>query len=130
MEFIKGIKVSDAAALREAGFNTDDLGRAFIRATIKQILIDGFFHGDPHPGNLMAEPETKRLVFLDLGLVGQLKITQRVDLLGLIYALKSVDIGGISDGLIALGNPTSGFDEEQFRSDVDRLARQYLVYGG
>jgi ubiquinone biosynthesis protein len=130
MEFIKGIKVSDIAALREAGFDTDALGAAFIRAVIKQILIDGFFHGDPHPGNLMAEPDTKRLVFLDLGLVGQLKSTQRVDLLGLIYALKSVDIGGIADGLIALGKPTSEFDEEQFRQDVDRLARQYLVYGG
>jgi ubiquinone biosynthesis protein len=130
MEFIKGIKVSDADVLRTAGFDTDALGAAFIRATVKQILIDGFFHGDPHPGNLMAEPETKRLVFLDLGLVGQLKSTQRVDLLGLIYALKSVDIGGIADGLIALGKPTADFDEEQFRTDVDRLARQYLVYGG
>jgi ubiquinone biosynthesis protein len=130
MEFISGIKVSNAAALREAGFDTEALGAAFIRATIKQILIDGFFHGDPHPGNLMAEPATKRLVFLDLGLVGHLKTTQRVDLLGLIYALKSTDIGGIADGLIALGKPTAEFDEEQFRSDVDRLARQYLVYGG
>jgi ubiquinone biosynthesis protein len=130
MEFIAGIKVSDAATLREAGFDTEALGAAFIRAVIKQILIDGFFHGDPHPGNLMAEPATKRLVFLDLGLVGQLKSTQRVDLLGLIYALKSVDIPGIADGLIALGKPASGFDEQQFRSDVDRLARQYLIYGG
>ena len=130
MEFIRGIKVSDAEVLREAGFDTEALGAAFIRATIKQILIDGFFHGDPHPGNLMAEPDTKRLVFLDLGLVGQLKTTQRVDLLGLIYALKSIDIGGIADGLLALGKPTPQFDEEQFRTDVDRLARQYLVYGG
>ncbi len=130
MEFIAGIKVSNAEALREAGFDTDVLGAAFVRAVIKQILIDGFFHGDPHPGNLMAEPATKRLVFLDLGLVGQLKATQRVDLLGLIYALKSTDIGGIADGLLALGKPTKDFDEEQFRTDIDRLARQYLVYGG
>jgi ubiquinone biosynthesis protein len=130
MDFIDGIKVSNAEALREAGFDTAVLGAAFVRAVVKQILIDGFFHGDPHPGNLMAEPGTKRLVFLDLGLVGQLKSTQRIDLLGLIYALKSVDIGGIGDGLIALGKPTPGFDEDQFRTDVDRLARQYLVYGG
>ena len=130
MEFIAGIKVSDVEGLREAGFDTDVLGAAFVRAVIKQILIDGFFHGDPHPGNLMAEPATKRLVFLDLGLVGQLKATQRVDLLGLIYALKSTDIGGIADGLLALGKPTKDFDEEQFRTDIDRLARQYLVYGG
>jgi predicted unusual protein kinase regulating ubiquinone biosynthesis (AarF/ABC1/UbiB family) len=77
----------------------------------------------------MAEPDTKRLVFLDLGLVGQLDATQRVDLLGLIYAVKEVDIPSIADGLIALGKPTPAFDEAAFRSDVDRLARRYLVYG-
>ena len=102
----------------------------FIRAVIKQILIDGFFHGDPHPGNLLADPADKRLVFLDMGLVGQLNSTQRVNLLGLIYALKDVDIPAIADGFIALGTPGPQFDEVQFRSDVDRLARQYLVYGG
>ena len=105
MEFVRGIKVTNAAALREAGFDTDELGNTFIRAVIKQILIDGFFHGDPHPGNLLADTEKRQLVFLDLGLVGQLT-PQRVDLLGLIYAVKEVDIQGIADGLIALGKPT------------------------
>ena len=130
MEFIKGLKVSKVDALREAGFDTDALGNVFIRAVIKQVLIDGFFHGDPHPGNLLADPADKRLVFLDMGLVGQLNSTQRVDLLGLIYAVKAIDINGIANGLISLGTPTSGFDEAAFRSDVDRLSRQYLIYGG
>ncbi len=130
MEFIKGIKISKTDELRAAGFDTDELGDVFIRAVIKQVLIDGFFHGDPHPGNLMADPEDKRLVFLDMGLVGQLTSTQRVDLLGLIYAVKGVDIQAIADGLIALGKPTPQFDEVLFRADVDRLARQYLVFGG
>jgi ubiquinone biosynthesis protein len=129
MEFVKGIKVSKVDELRAAGFDTDELGAVFIRAVIKQVLIDGFFHGDPHPGNLLADPEAKRLVFLDLGLVGQLSSQQRVDLLGLIYAVSEVDIPAIADGLIALGTPTPEFDEAQFRSDIDRLARQYLVYG-
>ncbi len=130
MELIRGIKITKVDELREAGFDTERLGNSFIRAVIKQVLIDGFFHGDPHPGNLMADPHGKRLVFLDLGLVGQLSSTQRVDLLGLIYAIQAVDIQGIADGLISLGRPTPGFEEARFRADVDRLARQYLVYGG
>ena len=69
MEFIKGIKISNAetSCARPASTPTCS-GDVFIRAVIKQVLIDGFFHGDPHPGNLMAVPEDKRLVFLDLGL--------------------------------------------------------------
>ena len=96
---------------------------------IKQVLVDGFFHGDPHPGNILADPTSKRIIFLDLGLVGQLNAQQRVDLLGLIYSIKEVDIQGIGDGLIALGTPMRSFDEPGFRSDIDRLARQYLIYG-
>ena len=106
-----GIKISKADELRAAGFDTTELGTVFIRAIIKQVLVDGFFHGDPHPGNILADPESKQIIFLDLGLVGQLNSQQRVDLLGLIYAIKEIDIPGIGDGLLALGKPTRQFDE-------------------
>jgi len=129
MEFVRGIKISKADELRAAGFDTTELGTVFIRAIIKQVLIDGFFHGDPHPGNILGDPDAKQIVFLDLGLVGQLNQQQRVDLLGLIYAIKEVDIPGIGDGMMALGKPTRSFDEAGFRDDIDRLARQYLIYG-
>ena len=129
MEFVNGIKISKADELRAAGFDTTELGTVFIRAIIKQVLVDGFFHGDPHPGNILADPISKQIIFLDLGLVGQLSQQQRVDLLGLIYAIKEVDIPGIGDGLLALGKPTRSFDEAAYRDDIDRLARQYLIYG-
>ena len=129
MEFVKGIKISKADELRAAGFDTTELGTVFIRAIIKQVLVDGFFHGDPHPGNILGDPESKQIIFLDLGLVGQLSAQQRVDLLGLIYSIKEVDIPGIGDGLLALGKPTRQFNEERYRDDIDRLARQYLIYG-
>ncbi len=129
MEFVNGIKISKADELRAAGFDTTELGTVFIRSIIKQVLVDGFFHGDPHPGNILADPESHQLIYLDLGLVGQLNSQQRVDLLGLIYSIKEVDIPGIGDGLLALGKPTRQFDEARYRDDIDRLARQYLIYG-
>ena len=129
MEFVNGIKISKADELRTAGFDTTALGTVFIRAIIKQVLVDGFFHGDPHPGNILADPISKQIIFLDLGLVGQLSAQQRVDLLGLIYSIKEIDIAGIGDGLLALGKPTRQFDEARYRDDIDRLARQYLIYG-
>ena len=67
-------------------------------------------------GNILADPISKQIIFLDLGLVGQLNSQQRVDLLGLIYAIKEVDIPGIGDGMMALGKPTATFDEAGFRS--------------
>jgi ubiquinone biosynthesis protein len=129
MEFVQGIKIVDPEPLHEAGLDSGELGAIFMRAIIKQVFVDGFFHGDPHPGNVLADPATGQIVFLDLGLIGQLTAEQRLDLLGLVYALKEVDISGIADSLISLGEPTKAFDEAAFRSAVDRLARQYLVYG-
>ena len=52
-----------------------------------------------HHGNVLADPEANRIVFLDLGLMGRLQTEQRVDLLGLVYALKEVDISGIADSV-------------------------------
>jgi ubiquinone biosynthesis protein len=129
MEFVQGIKISDPQPLEDAGLDAAELGAVFMRAMIKQVFVDGFFHGDPHPGNVLVDPATGRIVFLDLGLVGQLTSEQRLDLLGLVYALKEADLSGIADSLIALGEPTKSFDEAAFRSAVDRLGRQYLVYG-
>jgi len=128
-EFVDGIKLSDAERLRAAGLDTKHLGGVFIRALIKQVLIDGFFHGDPHPGNVLVDPATGQIVFLDFGLVGELRTDQRVSLLQLLYALKSADSSAIADALIGLGSPGPAYDERHFRSDIDRLTRQHLVYG-
>ncbi len=129
MEFIRGIKISDVEKLDAAGLDKAELGRAFIRALIKQVLVDGFFHGDPHPGNLFVVPETGRIVFIDCGLVGELDSQQRTDLLDLIYSLKVHDFASVATVVIRLSRKSKGFDESTFRSDLDRKLRQFLVYG-
>ena len=102
MEFVKGIKISDVAKLEAAGLDRQALGVAFIRALIKQVLIDGFFHGDPHPGNLFVVPGTGKVVFIDCGLVGELDMQQRTDLLDLIYSLKTNDFESVATVIIRL----------------------------
>lgn len=73
MEFIDGIKISDTAALREAGISPEAIMRTLIEAYCEQILVQGFFHADPHPGNLMVQPgPPARIVFLDFGLAKEL----------------------------------------------------------
>jgi ubiquinone biosynthesis protein len=128
-EFVSGIKISDVERLQAAGLDTTHLGSVFIRGLIKQVLVDGFFHGDPHPGNVLVDPSNGQIVFLDFGLIGELRTDQRLALVQLLYSLKTADSGGIADALLGLGTPGAAFDERKFRGDVDRMTRQYLVYG-
>lgn len=128
-EFVKGIKISKVEELRAAGFDTAGLGATFVRALIKQVLVDGFFHGDPHPGNILVDPDTRRIVFLDFGLVGQLTQQQRLDLLDLINGLRTVDSGAVATAVISLSHKRKGFVESAFRDDLDRVMRQFLLYG-
>ncbi len=128
-EFVKGVKISNVAALDAAGIDRKEIGVVFVRALIKQVLVDGFFHGDPHPGNIFVEPETGRITFLDFGLVGRLTQNQRMDLLDLINGLQLRDSSAVARALQALGKTGPDFDERGFSEAVDRIVRQYLVYG-
>jgi ubiquinone biosynthesis protein len=127
-EFVRGIKISDVERLEAAGMDTKELGTAFIRALIKQVLVDGFFHGDPHPGNVLVDTDRKQIIFLDFGLVGELGPEQRLSIIQLLYALQQKDAQGIADGLLSLGRPSEEFNERGFRADIDRVVRQHLVY--
>jgi ubiquinone biosynthesis protein len=127
-EFVHGIRISDAAALTAAGLNVEDVGRVFVRALIKQVLIDGFFHGDPHPGNVVVNPDSKQIVFLDLGLVGQLSSQQRVNLVDLIFSVTNRDYEGVATTMLALSKKTSSFDEPAYRQAMERVLRRMLEY--
>ncbi len=128
-EFVKGVKISNVGALEAAGIDRKEIGVVFVRALIKQVLVDGFFHGDPHPGNIFVEPETGRITFLDFGLVGRLTQNQRMDLLDLINGLQLRDSSAVARALQSLGTTGPDFDQRGFTEAVDRIVRQYLVYG-
>ena len=100
MEFVRGVKATNLVALDEAGVDRDLVARRFLRAMIKQVLVDGFFHGDPHPGNIVIDPETGTLTFLDLGLVGELDSGRRLQLLGLMWSLRERDPDGLATSVL------------------------------
>lgn len=74
MEFMEGIKVTEVEALRRAGIDTRVVAQKLTDAYLQQILLDGLFHADPHPGNLLVQPtpDGPRIVFLDFGLTKDL----------------------------------------------------------
>lgn len=71
MDFVDGMKVTDLVALKHAGVRFEDVVRTGVRATIKQLLEDGFFHADLHPGNLFVKADGT-LVYIDFGMAGEL----------------------------------------------------------
>ncbi len=128
-EFVKGVKATDVAALDTAGVDRDLVAHRFLRAMIKQIVVAGFFHGDPHPGNIKVDPETGTLTFLDLGLVGELDASRRFKLLVLLFTLKERDPRGVANAILALCERTGVLDEDAFRRDISRLVYQHWTYG-
>lgn len=103
MEFIDGIKITDRAALDAAGMDVAAVMRTLVDAWAQQVLVHGFFQADPHPGNLLVERGSGRLVLLDFGLARSLPADFRAQALRLLLALLRRDPEEMADVLVALG---------------------------
>jgi ubiquinone biosynthesis protein len=128
MEFVNGVQVNKPGALDRTNLDRVLLTQAFLRALIKQIFIDGFFHGDLHPGNIFLDPETGTLTLIDLGLVGTLDQTRRLDLLDLLFSFNENDAAGLANVALRVTRKTRPVDVKQFREDVGEMLNQYVRY--
>ena len=128
MEYVSGVKSSNIVAMRAAGWDTPQIARIFLRAMIKQIIFDGYFHGDCHPGNVLINLETGEIIFLDMGMMGNLDQPQRLALGNLIWTLNSMDSYEMSEALLGLSTPYKEVEVSQFREDIDRVVLRYLKY--
>ncbi len=129
MDFVPGVKATRVDLL-DASVDREVVARRLVRALIQQMLLEGFFHGDPHPGNVVVDPATGRITFLDMGLVGELAQEQRFDLLALIWALKSNDPGMLATIIRRLCVATGPVDEAAFHTSVERIFFRSWLYGG
>jgi ubiquinone biosynthesis protein len=97
-----------------------------LHAAFKQVMIDGFFHGDPHAGNILIDA-SGTLCMIDLGLAGELSQAQRDDLVSLAIALISGDSGGVARMLLKMGTPTQRVNLSELRAEVERIRAKYLA---
>lgn len=128
MQYVEGVKMTQVEQIAAAGIDREELARRFIRAMNQQVLLDGFFHGDPHPGNILVNLETSEIIFLDLGMMGQMNEEQRLALFDIIWSLKNGDAPGLTRILIRLSTTARPVDEEALTRDIDRLLQRYVVY--
>jgi predicted unusual protein kinase regulating ubiquinone biosynthesis (AarF/ABC1/UbiB family) len=108
MDYEPGIKLTDAAALRGAGVDLDRVASILVAAYCEQILARGFFHADPHPGNLLVQPgpQGPRLVFLDFGLAKELPEGFRAGVVEFAGALLRGDPDAMAAAMRRLGFET------------------------
>jgi ubiquinone biosynthesis protein len=129
MEFIEGVKISDVDVILAARLDPAVLAQLGLRAAIKMLLIDGFFHADPHPGNVLVELDKGRVVFLDAGMVGELGLRQRAYLVNLLYVTSRRDAVGLAQTLRTLSEPFRRVDDKAFYADFERRVGRYLEPG-
>jgi ubiquinone biosynthesis protein len=124
VEYVDGIKITDLASLREAGIDPDWVVEAGARFVLKQIFEDGFFHADPHPGNLFVTRQRK-IVPIDFGIVGRLDEITMTILADLTVATYKKDVGTIVNLLIDLGAMDETSDLPSLRFDLAELIDRY-----
>jgi ubiquinone biosynthesis protein len=117
MEYIEGVRIDDIEGIRGFGINPREIGRKGFNAYLKQIFEDGFFHGDPHPGNLIVTPKGD-LVFLDFGIMGIIRPEKRHTFTNLLLSILENDVDLMIRSLERLGVRVRPEDVDTLRDDL------------
>ena len=120
MEYVKGIRIDKIDQIKEMGVDPKRIALLGFQAYWKQVFDDGFFHGDPHPGNLLAT-NSGELVFLDFGLFGIVRPEKRDFLLKLVLGLVEGDIDLIVDALESFGLVVADSQVDAFKDNIYRV---------
>jgi len=118
LEDVYFVKITDYSAIEAAGVDRRQVADRLFRTYLRQIFIEGFFHADPHPGNLFVEPLEAggwRLVFVDFGMVGQLTAGAKEGLRGMAIALGTKDVDRLMQAYQAMGILLPGADLARIR---------------
>lgn len=102
-----------------------DLARQLVESFCAQILVEGFFHGDPHPGNVMWQPQEERLYFLDLGLVGEVGPEMREAMILMLIAFAQKDAAFIADVLVTLSESGRQADLEALTKELEEFVAKH-----
>lgn len=121
IEGVNGLKVTN---LLEAGYDIDDFVEKFVYTFLAQIFEDGFFHGDPHPGNIIVKDG--QIVYIDFGLYGELSEGNREKLLEILEAIVFEDVEGLMNLLLQMAIVTSDIDRYKLYEDLETFFYLYV----
>ncbi|MDD7795110.1 ABC1 kinase family protein [Clostridium sp. 'White wine YQ'] len=124
MEKIEGYKINDKETLISKGYDLDDISQKLVSIYFKQVFKDGFFHGDPHPGNIFISE--KKICFIDFGIMGEISPEIKAALNDVIIALGTKDINKIVDFILSIGVKNGKVERNVLYMDVENFLDIYL----
>lgn len=125
MEYIDGIPIYDTEGLMEKGYHLEEIGSKMLDNYATQILDHGFFHADPHPGNVLIR--AGKVVYIDLGNMGKLSARDRAGFGDIIEAVGKLDSSELKEALMrfAVSKDNAVIDHTRFLADLDLLLADY-----
>ncbi len=124
MEYVSGTKLNDVRLLAREGYNIKKLAERLAHAVFHQIFMEGFFHADPHPGNIAALPGDG-IVFMDFGMIGRLTPDMKDNFATLVIALMRQNTDGVIKAITKMGVVPDDVDIQTLTADVDLLRDKY-----
>ena len=124
MSYVDGIQIDHIEELDRNGYDRKEIAQKTAQNYCKQILADGFFHADPHPGNLWISGG--QIVWLDLGMAGDLSEHYRAIMKRAITAILKNDIYELKNAFLSFGKPTEKIDHASLYTDLDDMVGKYM----
>ncbi len=125
LEYLPGIKISQYEALEAAGIDRKSVARQGAQAYLMQLLNDGFFHADPHPGNIAVSPDGA-LIFYDFGMMGRIKSNVREGLMETLFGIAQKDGDRVVQSLVNLGAIAPVDDMGPVRRSVQYMLDNFM----
>lgn len=123
MEYIDGYSLDDVESLQNAGYDMDEIGTKFVNNFIKQVMDDGFFHADPHPGNVKIRDG--KIVWIDMGMMGRLSEKDRHTMIKGIRGIALHDISMVENSVLEIGEFRGKPDRERLYQDLKKFIADY-----
>lgn len=124
LEYVEGVKISNFAELKNADLDTAKICTHLVDALFKQIYEHGFFHADPHPGNIAVGPGEK-IIFYDFGQVGVIDDFLKETCIELLLGMMRYNVDKVTRALIQLGIGNNSVNRTELKHDITRLQQKY-----
>lgn len=125
LELVQGLKPGDLDLIDAAGIDRTELAKRLVQSYMKQWLVDGFFHADPHPGNIFIQPGG-RIVYVDFGMMGEMQARDQENLRKFVQGVVARDLDACVDSLVGLGFVRPGADIGKLRMAFGYLLDRLL----